>query len=158
MFKLIAQLKKSAIFMGLTAILTTLTPSIAMSQSAIDPSEQGWINLSCDGEPGMTLNPDKQALIRAALADNEQLQSLFGELGEQKFTASLLDGFLAMANYGLGEFRRQSEGTSIGLLTLFLDEQTLEQVSQEVKSQWEQEMQQACLDRSTDREYIWRKP
>ncbi|MEA5510304.1 hypothetical protein VB715_11070 [Crocosphaera sp. UHCC 0190] len=144
MFKVICYGKKATIFMGLIMTLASLTPLKAMAQSSINPLEGEWIKLSCDGEPGMSLTPDKQEKIRAALAENEQLQSLFGEFATQRLTGSLLDGFLAMAQYSLGQFRRESEGKSMALLTLFFDDKTLDMVSKEVKAQWQQEMQQAC--------------
>ncbi len=66
MLKLMTLLKKSGILLGLTATLIPLTPSKAMSQSSINPLEEEWIKLSCEGEPSMTLAPDKQEMIHRA--------------------------------------------------------------------------------------------
>lgn len=143
MFKSIT-LKISASFLGLTSTFLLLTPSASLAQSSLNPLDKNWIELSCDGEPAMTLAPDKQAMIHTALADNEQLQSLFAQLASQKLTGTVLESFLAMANYTLGEFSRRSQGQSIALLTLFLNEQTLATLSEQVKSQWQQEIERAC--------------
>lgn len=158
MLKLVNRSKKLLLILGLPLILTTLTTPKAMSQLPSNFSEEEWIDINCEGEPSITLTPDKQEKIKAALSENKQLQNLLGELAAQEFSANLLDGFLAMAHYSLGEFRRQSEGTSLGLLSLFFDEKTLETLSNEVRSQWEKEMEKACLNQSTEEEYIWKKP
>ncbi len=157
MSKIITFFKKSTIVMGLASLTVSLMPNLALSQS-INPLEGEWINISCEDEPSITLTRDKQEMIRTALKGNEQLQGLFSQIAGQSLNEGLLESFLAIADYSLNEFRRQSEGQSMALLNLFFNEQTINTLFTEVRSQWKQEIDKACANQSTDEEYFWQKP
>ncbi|EAZ92132.1 hypothetical protein CY0110_24516 [Crocosphaera chwakensis CCY0110] len=140
--------------MGLASLTVSLTPNLALSQS-INPLKGEWINISCEDEPSITLTPDKQEMIRTALKDNKEVQALFSQLARQPLTEGLLESFLSLADYSLNEFRHQSEGQSIGLLSLFFNEAMIDTLFTEVRSQWKQEIEKACADKSTNQEYFW---
>lgn len=142
--------------MGLASLIVSLTPNLVLSQS-INPLEEEWINISCEEEPSLTLSPDKQEMIRTALKDNQQLQGLFSQIAGQSLNEGLLESFLAIADYSLNEFRRQSEGQSMALLNLFFNEQTIDTLFTEVRSQWKQEIEKACANQATPQEYFWQK-
>ncbi|ACB51201.1 hypothetical protein cce_1851 [Crocosphaera subtropica ATCC 51142] len=156
MSKISTFLKKSTILMGLASLIVSLTPNLVLSQS-INPLEEEWINISCEEEPSLTLSPDKQEMIRTALKDNQQLQGLFSQIAGQSLNEGLLESFLAIADYSLNEFRRQSEGQSMALLNLFFNEQTIDTLFTEVRSQWKQEIEKACANQATPQEYFWQK-
>lgn len=150
---------KQTILTGLTwtISLLILIPS-AMSQTPLKGLEDGLIKISCEGEPGVVILPNKQEELELLLKDNEPLKSLVGQLATQKLTPGLLESFLQIGRYGLGEFRRQSEGTSLALLSLVFNEKTLENVVRQAQSQWQEEMKEACAKPDNSREYIWKKP
>lgn len=143
--------------MGLASFTVSLTPNLALSQS-INPLEKEWINISCGDEPSITLTRDKQEMIRTALKDNKEIQALFSQIAGQSLNEGLLDSFLVIADYSLNEFRRQSEGQSMGLLNLFLNEQTINTLFTEVRSQWKQEIDKACANQLTNQEDFWQQP